>query len=407
MGQQFRPLISSDHGLHVSGARDIIDEVTEARRVTDRVALILRHDGVDAGVFHENNARNQRDNVNAIINHHNGQTRDIDVSVHFNSVGGGRRETGIGVEVLYRTGNRAAQVLAIKTSAAIAKASGLRDRGAKARNNLGFLTRTTGAAQDIAILIEVCFVNSVTDVELYNTHFDAICRAIAETLGGRCNLPTSVNCNSISEEILQAMVDLGVINTPDYWRSAQNVPWLDQLLTNAAAAGKLDKRIDNGVNDWAAAINILVDAKIINSPETWRGLLTDNPIEHLDQLIINIANRALDPLHRIVWAEARGEDLQGQIMVAEVVLNRHKSPRFPSGIYNVITDSGQFSPMTDGSYAAATPHANNIQAVYNALMGTTHAKDALWFNTIAVHTTSWAGRYRTPIVDHGNHRFYI
>jgi len=33
-------VISSGHGLHIPGARDLIDEVTEARRVTDRVAEI-------------------------------------------------------------------------------------------------------------------------------------------------------------------------------------------------------------------------------------------------------------------------------------------------------------------------------------------------------------------------------
>ena len=35
-------VISSGHGLHVRGARDILDEVTEARRVTNRVGEILR-----------------------------------------------------------------------------------------------------------------------------------------------------------------------------------------------------------------------------------------------------------------------------------------------------------------------------------------------------------------------------
>ena len=37
--------ISSGHGLHVRGARGLIDEVDEARHVTDRTAEILRSAG--------------------------------------------------------------------------------------------------------------------------------------------------------------------------------------------------------------------------------------------------------------------------------------------------------------------------------------------------------------------------
>ena len=35
-----------------------------------------------------------------------------------------------------------------------------------------------------AVLIETCFVDSKTDADLYRRNFDAICRAIAETLAG-------------------------------------------------------------------------------------------------------------------------------------------------------------------------------------------------------------------------------
>ena len=186
-----RIAISSGHGLFVRGARGIIDEVDEARKVTDRVATILRTAGVGVNVFHENSARTVSDNVGAIVRHHNNQTRDLDVSIHFNSTATGAIEDrAIGVEVLHFTGNQATRTLAGKVAAAISNASGLllrhrQDSGAVARNNLSFLSNTKAPA----ILIEVCFVVSRTDVRLYQQFFEEICRAIASTISGRTILP--------------------------------------------------------------------------------------------------------------------------------------------------------------------------------------------------------------------------
>jgi len=187
-----RIVISSGHGLFVPGARGIIDEVEEARRVTDRVAAILRDAGVSVNAFHENTTRNATDNVNAIVRHHNSQTRDLDVSIHFNSTATGAIEDrAIGVEVLHFTGNQNTRALAGRVAAAVSGASGLllrhqQDSGAVARNNVGFLNRTTASA----ILIEVCFVVSRTDVRLYQQFFEEICFAIASSISGRNIHPT-------------------------------------------------------------------------------------------------------------------------------------------------------------------------------------------------------------------------
>lgn len=51
----------------------------------------------------------------------------------------------------------------------------------------------------------------------------------------------------------------------------------------------------------------------------------------------------------IVYQEARGESTAGQIAVAEVIMNRVMSPRYPNTIIEVVSQSGQFS-----SYAAAS-----------------------------------------------------
>jgi len=182
-----RIVISSGHGLFIRGAKGLIDEVDEARRVTDRVAEILSQAGISVNAFHENNARTVADNVNTIVRHHNSQARDLDVSIHFNSTATGAIEDrAIGVEVLHLAGNQTTRALAGRVAKAISDASGLllrhkQDSGAVARNNLGFLNNTTVPA----ILAEVCFVVSRTDVRLYQQHFEEICHAIASSISGR------------------------------------------------------------------------------------------------------------------------------------------------------------------------------------------------------------------------------
>jgi N-acetylmuramoyl-L-alanine amidase len=173
-------VISSGHGAKVSGASDLLNEVTEARKVVTRVAQLMHELGASVTIFHENDATNQSANLNAITNFHNGQTRELDVSVHFNS-SGATTDRPIGTETLYVT----QEALAKKVSKAISDASGLIDRGAKKRTDLHFLNKTTKPA----ILIEVCFVNSKEDAKLYIEYFGKICAAIADSIVGKTSAP--------------------------------------------------------------------------------------------------------------------------------------------------------------------------------------------------------------------------
>jgi N-acetylmuramoyl-L-alanine amidase len=168
-----RIAISSGHGLYVRGACGILDEVDEARRVANRVAEELQSRGADVMVFHDNTSKTQSDNLNTIVNFHNAQERDLDVSVHFNAYE--QVDKPMGVEVLYVT----QEALAAEMSAAIASC-GFINRGAKRRTDLFFLNNT----EKPAILLEICFVDSEADAKIYEAKVYEICRAIADELGG-------------------------------------------------------------------------------------------------------------------------------------------------------------------------------------------------------------------------------
>jgi len=168
-----RIVISSGHGLKVRGAHGILDEVDEARRVVEHLADELAARGVDVTVFHDDVSTSQNENLNRIVDFHNGCSRDLDVSVHFNAYE--QVEKPMGCEVLFVTQS----ALASEVSKAIASC-GFIDRGGKKRTDLFFLNNT----EMPSILIEVCFVDSEADADLYGRAFDDICDAIADVLGG-------------------------------------------------------------------------------------------------------------------------------------------------------------------------------------------------------------------------------
>jgi len=165
--------ISSGHGQHIRGARGNpvppqLDEVDEARKIVDRVAEML-----GCVKFHDNTSYDQSTNLNTIVNWHNRQQRDLDVSVHFNAYD----HSAHGTEVLYVS----QQELAADVSSAICNAGGFTNRGAKYRSDLAFLNGT----HEPAILIETCFCDHTGDSNQYKAHFEAICSAIASSISGQ------------------------------------------------------------------------------------------------------------------------------------------------------------------------------------------------------------------------------
>lgn len=167
-------VISSGHGLKVRGASGVIDEVDEARRVVNAVAEKLRAREVSVKTFHDDVSTSQSENLTRIVNYHNAQKRQLDVSVHFNAY---VEKTGpVGTECLWVT----QEELAAQVAKAIADC-GFINRGAKERTDLKFLNQTTGPS----ILVEVCFVDSEADASLYLDDFEEVTEAIATVLGGQ------------------------------------------------------------------------------------------------------------------------------------------------------------------------------------------------------------------------------
>lgn len=194
--------ISSGHSINCQGASDIINEVTEARRVVDRIYEMCKAMGIEVYKYHDTSSSSNQNLAN-IANWHNKFKDGIDVSIHFNCYN--HTSNSMGTEVCYYSQSE----LADKVSSAISKASGLKNRGGKERKGLYVLRHTNKPM----ILIEVCFLDSSYDVQKYQENFDNICSAIIEALTGKVYMsrPVSVpnqntNNNSNNDKIYRVQV---------------------------------------------------------------------------------------------------------------------------------------------------------------------------------------------------------
>lgn len=114
-----------------------------------------------------------------------------------------------------------------------------------------------------------------------------------------------------------------------------------------------------------------------------------------------------DCLARAVYYESKGEPLSGQLTVAEVVMNRAESGRFPSTLCGVVRQRGQFS-FVRGGHIPTPPQGRDWRtAVAIARIAMQDLADggaprALFFHARHVRP----GWRHTRVATIGNHIFY-
>lgn len=114
-------------------------------------------------------------------------------------------------------------------------------------------------------------------------------------------------------------------------------------------------------------------------------------------------------LARIVHAESVGEPFDGQLAVANVVLNRVASNEYPNTIYGVIFDRKygvQFQPVANGT-VYNTPSKLSVMASKRALMGENNIGNCLYFLNESIATSSWITENREYYAKIHNHSFYV
>ena len=108
-----------------------------------------------------------------------------------------------------------------------------------------------------------------------------------------------------------------------------------------------------------------------------------------------------------IYFEAKGEPLNGQLAVAEVILNRAKSGRFPKSICSVVTQPGQFSFVRGGRVPVIAANRQYRTAVAVARVALANAWDSPASSAMYFHARRVSpGWHRVEVAAIGNHVFY-
>ena len=178
--------VHGGHNFIVPGAKGLLDETTEDRKVTARVISALRAAGHTVYDCTDDSGRTQGQNLANIVAKCNAHPVDLNISNHLNAGGG----TGVEVWCYNEKTKDIADAICANVSAAL----GIPNRGVKYSKNLYVLRKTAGSA----ILVECCFVDNQNDASHWNADKcgDAIASAIAgktvagTTSGGSAPAPT-------------------------------------------------------------------------------------------------------------------------------------------------------------------------------------------------------------------------
>lgn len=133
----------------------------------------------------------------------------------------------------------------------------------------------------------------------------------------------------------------------------------------------------------------------------------------LKQQGIILTEEEFQILCRIVEAEAGGEDINGRLLVANVILNRVEDEDFPDTVKAVVFEkhngSFQFSPVHDGRYEKVSISKETKEAVERALLGEDNSKGALYFaarKAADPEKMKWFDTHLTRLFAYGGHEFF-
>lgn len=154
-----------------------------------------------------------------------------------------------------------------------------------------------------------------------------------------------------------------------------------------------------GIVEYSSSARRVVDYLLLEKPEEEKKY--DFPASEVEVL------------QRIVEAEAGGEDADGKLLVANVVLNRVANDAFPDTISEVVFQRSngvtQFSPVASGRYDRVTVSEGSIEAVERALSGEDISQGALYFAARKYADSKnmrWFDENLTFLFRHGGHEFF-
>lgn len=192
-----------------------------------------------------------------------------------------------------------------------------------------------------------------------------------------------------------------------------------RVSTSTDPRGALDQQLRGLMGAESSALEGLSDARLSRLAARVTGPGPAGEIQYtrafLDAQPAAKGNKAWQCLSEALYFEARGESIKGQFAVAEVILNRVESPRYPDTVCGVINQGTgrkyacQFTYTCDGkpeniTERAAWDRVGKVAALSLSTVDRPLTEGATHYHTTAVRP-SWSRKY-TRTAKIGVHVFY-
>ncbi|MCL1999672.1 MAG: N-acetylmuramoyl-L-alanine amidase [Turicibacter sp.] len=290
--------------------------------------------------------------INARAKYANSHAADFFISIHTNAGG------GTGAETFIAPNDRQSLDFATAVNDRYATKMVLRNRGVKLdsttrHGSLGVLRNTKMPA----ILLELAFIDSPVD----NPDLGILC-------GKRQKMAAA-----LADGVLAF---LGVENEQPNISQRLQIDILGRVETVGGF-------IENGatfvrLTDFAMTLGYEVSwDEVRRLPVVISKMENTSPTVQIH----NLTADEIRLLEMVVHHESRGEDLKGQTLVANVILNRMTNNN--ACLADVIFQSGAFNVVERADFYDAQPAELTKSAVYNALHGFDYSQGATFFHAIS------------------------
>lgn len=155
-----------------------------------------------------------------------------------------------------------------------------------------------------------------------------------------------------------------------------------------------------------------VDRRILQRTRMERGTEKAGELSYYAQQAVvqnRMSSEEYNTLLQIVEAEATGGDVTSKMMVVGVVLNRVQDSHFPDTIHDVVWQTNQFQPTSDGRIYSCEITESTIEAVERVLQGEDLSQGALFFfarDSAEESNTAWFDSSLAKLFEYGGHEYY-
>lgn len=186
----------------------------------------------------------------------------------------------------------------------------------------------------------------------------------------------------------------------------QNKEVKKEITSVRKSSEKMAALVENNQFCYQGVAETDMDERRMNTQEDEKQRRT---VKTIVRYRVNLDHGARRILERIVEAESGDQTIKGRQMVANVILNRMKSEKFPNSVREIVFAGRQFSPVSNGSYYRVKVSSQTKKAVEKALKEKDNTNGALYFMYRAgsdSSNVSWFDRELTKLCEYGCHEFF-